>query len=55
MSEKQEKVWVVMKDRYGESLPAKVFDDRNEARAYARQAEARSSKFWYSVIGVKKG
>lgn len=57
MSEKQEKVWVVMKTR-GVSLsniPAKVFDDRKDARNYVKQIASRAKTSVYCVVGVKKG
>lgn len=55
MSEKQEKVWVVLRWEFGHSDPVKVFDDRADARAYAKTREARTKRFAYSVVGVKKG
>lgn len=56
MSEKQEKVWVVMRATLnGESVPNKVFDDRKDARNYASRADAASKRYAYWVVGVKKG
>ena len=58
MSEKQEKVWVVLRWEFGYpdlSTPTKVFDDRKDAREFAKRYEARSQRFGYSVIGVRKG
>lgn len=59
MSEKQEKVWVVMRWKGVEvPVPVKVFDDRADARDYekrmtARRASRVSDSYW--VVGVKKG
>lgn len=57
MSEIQEKVWVVIRyymDGVGMDKPAKVFDDRKDAREYAKRMN-KSRKFGYIVHGVKKG
>ena len=57
MGEKQEKVWVVMKTRGAAypNLPAKVFDDRQDARNYAKQIASRAKFMVYYVVGVRKG
>ena len=57
MSEKQETVHVVMRgpDRWGDTQPVKVFDDRKDARAYAKRMSARSKRYDYIVKSVKKG
>lgn len=57
MSEKQEKVWIVMRRRIGSAaaLPVKAMDDRADARDYAKRMNIKSNVFAYSVIGVKKG
>ena len=58
MSEKQEKVWIVMRRqgwRLSRATPNKVFDDRDDARRYAAQLNKRSKLYRYSVTGVKKG
>ena len=61
MSERQEKVWVVMKQGTvagwlrGNAVPSKVFDDRQDARDYAKRMNSRSVTSKYSVKGVKKG
>lgn len=57
MGEKQEKVWVVMRRRAGSVMaePAKVFDDRKDARAYMKTMVARAKVWIYWVVGVKKG
>jgi hypothetical protein len=56
MSEKQEKVWVVMKS-FGkaEPKPAKVFDDRADARAYTKRMRAGKGLSVYWIVGVRKG
>lgn len=57
MGERQEKVWVVMRyymDGRGIDKPNKVFDDRKDARAYAKRMN-RSIVFGYVVHGVLKG
>lgn len=61
MSERQEKVWVVLKTEVvagwlkGNGVPAKVFDGRQDARDYAERMNARAKNYEYSVVGVKKG
>lgn len=59
MSEKQEKAWVVMRADsllIKDSEPVKVFDDRADARAYAKRwAERTKARLKWWVVGVKKG
>ncbi len=57
MSEKQEKVHVVVRRRLnsGISAPVKVFDDRVDARVYARRLNQRATKYRYRVVTVRKG
>lgn len=57
MSEVQEKVWIVMRRKLftKSKTPVKAFDDRKDARAYAKQKNLRSENFNFSVSGVKKG
>lgn len=58
MTEKQEKVWVVLRKNVLHLItaPVKVFDDRKDARAYAKRYNGgRDSRIRYSVHGVKKG
>lgn len=61
MSEKQETVHVVTRSTYLPNIdlrvvkPVKVFDDRKDARAYAKRMNARSAKHTYAVHSVKKG
>lgn len=42
MSEKQEIMWVVVKHWLGKATPVKVFDDRDDARSYAKRMSASS-------------
>lgn len=57
MSEIQEKVWIVNKRRFGTSVlkPLKAFDDRSDARAFAKRLNQMSKMYDYTVAGVKKG
>jgi hypothetical protein len=57
VSEKQEKVWIVTRRRvgWGEAKPMKAFDDRKDARDYAKRMNIKSNVYAYSVVGVKKG
>lgn len=59
MSEKQETVHVVIRERsyftQHEVKAVKVFDDRADARAYAKRMNARSKKYSYFVQSCKKG
>jgi hypothetical protein len=61
MSERQEKVWVVTRARLfddgqlGIGSPVKAFDDRKDARKYAKDIGCRAKRFRYFVDGVKKG
>ena len=62
MGEKQEKVWVVMRDRswhaertFKSKAPVKVFDDRSDARSFAKSNRSMSKRFEYTVVGVLKG
>lgn len=57
MSEKQEKVWVVSKRRFGTEIrtPIKVFDDRQDARNYVRRWNMATRKYAYHIAGVRKG
>lgn len=55
MSEKQETVHVVVRQYGINATPAKVFDDRKDARAYAKRMNERKSKYNYTVQSCKKG
>lgn len=60
MGEVQEKCWIVMRTvrsltRGTSTTPIKVFDDRADARAYAKQRAGGKVVANYSVVGVKKG
>lgn len=57
MSEKQETVHVVQRRMFctANVTAAKVFDDRRDARAYAKQMNERSKKYDYTVQSCKKG
>lgn len=57
MSETQEKVWVVMRRTIysKDGQPVKVFDDRQDAREYAKRRRQASPTYSYAVVGVKKG
>ncbi len=59
MSEHQETVHVVLRTRSyfteHEAKAAKVFDDRADARAYAKRMNGRSRKYVYTVQSCKKG
>lgn len=59
MSEKQETVHVVIRAyeyfTAHEVKAAKVFDDRKDARAYAKRMNGRSKKYSYTVQSCKKG
>ena len=58
--EKQETVHVVMRAGVADTgnrcaQPVKVFDDRSDARAYAKRMNLGSRKYLYRVVPVKKG
>jgi hypothetical protein len=64
MAEKQEIVWVVLRYREamtendftpGDNWPVKVFDDRADARAYAKRMNTTSRKYAFLVHRCKKG
>ena len=59
MPEVQEITHVVIKLRTNEEKTfvgaAKVFDDRKDARAYAKSMNARSMYYSYKVFSCKKG
>lgn len=56
MSEKQETVHVVVRQYGVNATPAKVFDDRKDARAYAKRMNARpNARYRYTVYSCKKG
>lgn len=65
MSERQETMHVIIRTPYRkgsvyllreEAQPSKVFDDRADARAYAKRMNNRpNSRFYFTVRPVKKG
>lgn len=65
MSERQETMHVIIRTPYRNgslhllrelSRPSKVFDDRADARAYAKRMNNRpNSRFYFTVHPVKKG
>jgi hypothetical protein len=63
MSEKQETMHVIIRTPIAKgrlkrelSQPSKVFDDRADARAYAKRMNARpNTRFYFTVHPVKKG
>ena len=67
MGEIQEKVWVVMSSALvlgvgGVKVPSrarpkliKVYDDRSDAREFAKRMNERFALCKYTVAGVKKG
>ena len=61
MSEKQETVHVVQRERLSlrgaidGKQAVKVYDDREDAREYAKRMNQRSRKFQYTVDSCKKG
>ena len=65
MAEKQETVHVVMRAKVTRidaklstrtnPVPVKVYDDREDARAYARRMNLWARKYYYRVVSVKKG
>jgi hypothetical protein len=58
MAEKQEVVHIVMRrpKTSSKKVPSKAFDDRKDAREYARRLNRNpNAKSHYSVVSVKKG
>lgn len=57
MSERQETVHVVQREdlRTGKVKAGKVYDDRADARAYAKRMNATTLHFHYTVQSCKKG
>lgn len=56
MSERQETMYVVMSIREMQAdKPVKVFDDRKDARDYAKRMNQRSKKYGYYCTSVKRG
>lgn len=55
--EHQETVHIVLRHRmaWEYRVPVKAFDDRADARSYAKRMNARSKRYVYTVKSVKKG